>query len=154
MICWTDSCAPRASFLVVSREERWLSRAGINVFLSEGRDFGWDMRNRIVLKVRKLDYWWGLHIGTKDLKISLNFLIGLLGLSICLRVIHSGEAYIVFEDLGEFSSKGRDKLGSTIRDYSIVQSEAFKHIPKKSWVIQFASTVLRQGTRITPFIRP
>ena len=88
------------------------------------------------------------------MKISLNFLIGSFGLSICLRVIHSGEAYIVFEDLGEFSSKGRDELESTIKDYSIVQSEAFKHIPKKSWAIQFVSTVLRQGARITPFIRP
>ena len=36
-------------------------------------------------------------VGTEDLEISLNFLIGLFSLPICLRVIGSGEADITME---------------------------------------------------------
>ena len=49
-------------------------------------------------------------VGTKDAKVCFNFLIGLLGLSIYLRVICSGEFDIVVEELCQFSSKGRCKL--------------------------------------------
>ena len=36
-------------------------------------------------------------VGTEDLEISLNFLVGLFGLPIRLRVIGSGEADIIME---------------------------------------------------------
>ena len=36
MIHQAESCAARASFRASSKEERWLSRAGRNVFLSGG----------------------------------------------------------------------------------------------------------------------
>ena len=70
-------------------------------------------------------------ICTKDPKISLNFLSGSFGLSICLRMICCGEAYIIFENLGKFSGKCRGKLETMIRDNCIMQSEAFEHVVEK-----------------------
>ena len=37
-------------------------------------------------------------IGTEDVKISFNFLIGSFRLSVCLRVISSGEFDIILEE--------------------------------------------------------
>ena len=37
-------------------------------------------------------------VGTEDTKISFNFLIGLLGLSICLGVVCGGEFDIILEE--------------------------------------------------------
>ena len=59
-------------------------------------------------------------IGTEDVKICLQFLIGSLGLSISLGIVGSGEANIVLEEAGKFLGEGRHELGATIRDESIM----------------------------------
>ena len=55
-------------------------------------------------------------VGTEDTKISFNFLIGSLCLSICLRVVCSGEFDIVLEETCQFPCEGRRELWSSIRD--------------------------------------
>ena len=45
-------------------------------------------------------------IGAKDVKIRFKFLIGLLSLSISLRMISSGEVNIIFEEASEFPGEG------------------------------------------------
>ena len=44
-------------------------------------------------------------IGTKDMKVGLDFLIGSFNLSISLGVIGGGEADIIFKNPGKFSSE-------------------------------------------------
>ena len=53
-------------------------------------------------------------IGAEDAKICFNFLIGLLSLSICLRMICGGELDIVVEELCKFSGEGKGKLRASI----------------------------------------
>ena len=69
--------------------------------------------------------------GAKDTKVGFDFLIGSLGLSISLRVVRSGESNIVFEDSSQFSGKRRGELGSSVRDESVVKSEAFEYMVKE-----------------------
>ena len=63
----------------------------------------------------------------EDTKVSFDFLIGSFGLSISLRVICSGESNIVFEDSVKFLGKRRGELGSSVRNDSVVKSEAFEY---------------------------
>ena len=51
----------------------------------------------------------------KDVKIHFYLLIGLFGLSICLRVICSGKFDVVVKELHKFSGKGRGKLRAFVR---------------------------------------
>ena len=59
-------------------------------------------------------------VGAKDAEISFEFLIGLLGLSICLRMVGSGEVNMILEETSEFLSKGRSKLRASVRDESVM----------------------------------
>ena len=59
-------------------------------------------------------------VGVEDMVISFKFLICSFSLSISLRVVGSGEANIIFEEVGKFFSKGRSKLETTIGDESIM----------------------------------
>ena len=59
-------------------------------------------------------------VGTKDVKIHLKFLIGSLSLTISLRVIGSGQADVILEEMSKFLGKGRGKLRATIRDESVM----------------------------------
>ena len=83
---------------------------------------GGAMRGRVVVELssRKELGPRGQIIGTKDLKICFKFLIGLFGLPISLRVVCSGESYIIFEKASKFLSKGGGKLGTTIRDNCVM----------------------------------
>ena len=72
-------------------------------------------------------------VGTKDAKICFNLLIGLLSLSVCLRVICSGELDIILEELCQFSSKGRHELWASVRYQGIVESELFEHMVKEKF---------------------
>ena len=65
-------------------------------------------------------YPFGQIVGTKDAEISFEFLIGLLGLSVGLRMIGSGEANIIFEEASEFFGEGGGELWTMVRDESIV----------------------------------
>ena len=70
-------------------------------------------------------------VGTKDTKIGFNFLIGSLGLSICLRMICGGESNVIFEDSGKFLGECGGELGSSVGDESIMKSEAFEYVIEK-----------------------
>ena len=59
-------------------------------------------------------------VGAKDMEICFELLIGLLGLSISLRMVGSGEANIILEEMSEFLSEGRSELRASVRDESIV----------------------------------
>ena len=59
-------------------------------------------------------------VGTEDAKVCLKFLIGLLSLTISLRVIGSGQADVILEEMSKFLGKGRGKLRATIRDESVM----------------------------------
>ena len=69
--------------------------------------------------------------GAEDTEVGFDFLIGSLGLSISLRVVRSGESNVVFEDSGEFLGERRGELGSSIRNESVVKSEAFEYMIEK-----------------------
>ena len=65
----------------------------------EGGGFCGTMRNRVVVEFgcgKKFCPFLGV-VGTEDLEISLNFLVGLFGLPISLRVIGSEKADIIVE---------------------------------------------------------
>ena len=59
-------------------------------------------------------------VGTEDAEISLEFLISSLGLTISLRVISSGKANIVLEEMSKFFGEGRSKLRTMVRDESVM----------------------------------
>ena len=59
-------------------------------------------------------------VGAKDVEISLEFLIGLFSLSIGLRMVGSGEANIIFEEVGKFLSVGTGELRASVGDESIM----------------------------------
>ena len=70
-------------------------------------------------------------IGTEDAEIGFDFLIGSFGLSIGLRMVSGRKSNVIFEDPGKFLGERRSKLWSSVRDESIVESEAFEHMVKK-----------------------
>ena len=59
-------------------------------------------------------------IGAEDAEISLEFLIGSLSLSVGLRMVGSGEANIIFEEMSKFLSKGGGELRASVGDESIM----------------------------------
>ena len=59
-------------------------------------------------------------VGTEGAKVCLKFLIGLLSLTISLRVIGSGQPNVIFEKASKFLSEDRGELGTSIRDESIM----------------------------------
>ena len=59
-------------------------------------------------------------VGAKDAEISFELLIGLFSLSIGLRMVGSGEANIIFEEVGKFLSEGTGELRALVRDESIM----------------------------------
>ena len=69
---------------------------------------------------RKELYPFSRVVGTEDVEICLELLIGLLSLTISLRVIGSGEVNIIFEEMSEFFGKGRSELRTSVRDESIM----------------------------------
>ena len=66
--------------------------------------------------------------GAEDTKVGFDFLIGSFGLSISLRMVCSGESNVIFEDSGKFFGERRGELGSSVRNESIVKSEAFEYV--------------------------
>ena len=54
------------------------------------------------------------------MEIGFEFLIGSFSLSICLRMVGSGEANIIFEETSEFLGKGRSELRALVRDKGIM----------------------------------
>ena len=92
-------------------------------------------------------------VGTEDVKICFNLLIGPFGLSICLRVICGGELDIIVEESCQFSSKGECELWVFVRYQGIMESKSFEHMGEEKLATPAASMVFVQGMRITPFLR-
>jgi hypothetical protein len=59
-------------------------------------------------------------IGAEDSKISFYLLIGPFRLTICLRMIRSGEANVILKDSGKFTGKGRRELWAMVGDENIM----------------------------------
>ena len=59
-------------------------------------------------------------VGAKDAEISFEFLIGLLSLSICLRMVCCGEVNIILEETSKFLSEDRGELRASVGDESIM----------------------------------
>ena len=80
------------------------------------------MRGRVVVTFcrGKELYPFNRVIGAKDAEICFKLLIGSLGLSIGLRMVGSGEANIILEEMSQFLSEGRSELRALVRDESIV----------------------------------
>ena len=53
-------------------------------------------------------------VGAKDMKVDLDFLVGLFGLSIHLEMVGRGESYVIFEESSEFSHQSGGKLGASV----------------------------------------
>ena len=59
-------------------------------------------------------------VGIENVEICFKLLIGLLSLTIGLRMISSRKVNIILEETSKFFGEGRGKLGATIRDESVV----------------------------------
>ena len=81
--------------------------------------------------------------GAEDTEVGFDFLIGSLSLSISLRVVRGGESNIIFEDSGKFLGERRGELGSSVRNESVVKSEAFEDMVEK----ELGDTVCINGLR-------
>ena len=98
----------RAGFIAVKQGE-WghlsgAMRGGVMVEFCQGKEL----------------YPFSQVVGVEDAEISFELLIGLLGLSISLRMVGSGEANIILEETSKFFSKGGSKLRALVGDESIV----------------------------------
>ena len=54
-----------------------------------------------------------------------------LGLTVGLWVIGGREGNVVFEEMSKFTSEGRGKLGSSVRDDSVMETELWEDMLKK-----------------------
>ena len=107
--------------------EEGLSQSGVRAGFIAVKQGKWGrlsgaMRGRVVMEFcrgREL-YPFSQVVGAKDAEISFELLIGLLGLSIGLRMVGSGEANIILEETSKFLSKGRSELRALVRDESVM----------------------------------
>ena len=70
-------------------------------------------------------------VGAEDAKICFNLLIGSFCLSICLRVIRSGEFDIVVEESCKFSGKGGCELWASVGYQRVMEAKVFEYMVKK-----------------------
>ena len=71
-------------------------------------------------------------VGTEDAEIGFHLLIGSFRLSICLRVICSGELDVIVESC-QFSGEGRCKLWASVRYQEVMEAKAFKHMVEEKF---------------------
>ena len=72
-------------------------------------------------------------VGTKDVEISFDLLIGSFGLSISLGVICSGELDVVLEEASQFSGEGTCKLWSSVGYQRIMEAKAFEYMVEEKF---------------------
>ena len=72
-------------------------------------------------------------VGTEDAKIGFHLLIGSFCLSICLRVICSGELDIIVEESCQFSGEGRCELWASVGYQGVMEAEAFEHMVEEKF---------------------
>ena len=80
------------------------------------------MRRRVVLEFggrKEVKPTFGV-IGTEDTEICLDFLVGVLCLSIGLRVVGCGKFDVILEESGQFSGECRGELRSPIRYHGVM----------------------------------
>ena len=70
-------------------------------------------------------------IGAKDAEISLEFLIGSFCLSVGLRMVGSGESYVIVEKASKLFCEGGGELRATVRDEGVMKTEMFEYKVKK-----------------------
>ena len=93
-------------------------------------------------------------VSTEDPEVHFNFLVYLFSFSIRLRVVGSGERKIIFQELSEFSSEGGCKLGASVRDDFVVETEMEVDFVEKEYSNTFGSDVLLCGTENHPLSKP
>ena len=96
--------------------EEGLSQSGVRAGFIAVKQGEWGclsgaMRGRVVVEFcqGKELYPFSRVVGAKDVEISFKLLIGSLGLSIGLRMVGSGEANIILEEMSKFLSEGRSE---------------------------------------------
>ena len=67
-------------------------------------------------------------IGTEDAKICFNLLIGLLSLSIHLRIICSRKLDIIVKESCKFFGKGGSELRASVRYQRVMEAKSFEHV--------------------------
>ena len=80
------------------------------------------MRSRVVLEFggrEEVEPTFGV-VGAEDMEICLDFLVGVLRLSVGLRVVGCGKFDVVLEESGQFSGECRGKLRSPIRYHGVM----------------------------------
>ena len=60
-------------------------------------------------------------------------------------MVGSGEGNVILEKAGEFSSKGRGKMWTSIGDYLGMEAESWENVGEKSWATPAVSMFLVQG---------
>ena len=107
--------------------KKGLSQSGVRAGFIAVKQGEWGhlsgaMRGRVVMEFcqGKELYPFSWVVGAKDAEICFELLIGSLGLSIGLRMVGSGEANIILEEMSKFLSEGRSKLRASVGDESIV----------------------------------
>ena len=72
-------------------------------------------------------------VGTEDTEIGFHLLIGSFHLSVCLRVICSGELDIIVEESCQFSGEGGCEFWASVRYQGVVEAETFEHMVKEKF---------------------
>ena len=80
----------------------WVCLRFVSIKQGEGQNICGTVRDRVVMKLssgKKVHSFLRI-VGTEDMEICFNLLIGLLSLSISLRVVCGGELDIIVKELG------------------------------------------------------
>ena len=111
----------------IPNREEGLSQSGVRAGFIAIKQGEWGclsgaMRGGVVVEFcrGKELYPFSRVVGAKDAEICFELLIGSLSLTISLRMIGSGEANIIFEEMSEFLGKGRSELRASVGDEGIV----------------------------------
>ena len=72
-------------------------------------------------------------VGTEDPEIGFDLLIGLFGLSVCLRVICGGELDVIVEESCQFSGKGGCELWASVGYQEVMEAEVFEYMMKEKF---------------------
>ena len=70
-------------------------------------------------------------VGTEDVEVCFNFLIGSFCLSIHLRVIRGGKFDVIVEESCQFSGKSGCELWASVRYQRVMEAKAFEYMVKE-----------------------
>ena len=72
-------------------------------------------------------------VGTEDAEISFNLLVGSLGLSVRLGVIHGGEFDVILEEASQFPGEGRCELWASVGYQGVMEAKAFEYVVEEKF---------------------